>query len=139
MGNATKLVYLLFCEGVNVTRDQNGNDKLIFLEPWMNYVVPFLPTQLTFTIIGGIDKLDPNTANEFMMILYDPNNDELYTQKGKFDLPEKPDNPSAPPTMTFMIDLKNIQIKVAGNYTAVIFLDGEKLGEQTLPIYEKVK
>jgi len=68
-----KFKYLLVCETAQLLPDNKGGDAVMILQPIMKKIVPFVPTQLTFSVAGGIIDLEQNSKHMVKITMTDPN------------------------------------------------------------------
>ncbi|WP_027416505.1 DUF6941 family protein [Aneurinibacillus terranovensis] len=132
-----KLRYLLPFESASVMPQPNGETKAVLVQPLMNFVAPFIPTQISYQLSIGISNLDENTQYKLRLETHDPEGNLIDTQEGPFQVAKVQDN--VIPSIGIMMDFRNIIINQTGEYKFILYVNGEYLGEQTLEIYEKGK
>jgi hypothetical protein len=122
-------------ENVNLMPGQ-GDTKLMLVQPVLNFLVPFVPTQLSFVVLGAISHFD--RAKKYLVEIKIVNTalNEV-ANKISWEVIEQPDDENIPPSGMLVADIKNMIVKSEGKYNIELYVDGEKIGEQFFDIYKK--
>lgn len=121
---------LMMYEDTNVIAAGNSH-KLILVQPILNFIVPFIPTQLSFSVHTAITHFSPGDHDKAGLIFMSPSGVEIYRE----EFPLKNENSELnsyklPPSALLSLNIKNMAVYEEGTYHYFITFNGEKIGDQ---------
>lgn len=113
-----RILFVLACDSISYTND----DKMIIRDPLHSYAVPFLPTQLSFNIVGGIDNLDATVKYPITFKIISPTGVVVFEEGGSFQY----ENPNQEyPNTQFAVQVKNRVFNEEGEHRIEVNIDNQ--------------
>lgn len=126
---------LIVVEDGSIAPIPNADPKLILTQPVLNFIVPFVPTQLSFSIFAAVSDYQlrtqypleiiiinndrGKTVNRIPWVVYEDHESEIDIPLGGF----------------FLTNLKNLIIENEGTYTVELLFNGEVMGSTFFSVY----
>ncbi|PYE47553.1 hypothetical protein HUB98_08960 [Paenibacillus barcinonensis] len=134
MSTGVELRYLIICEEGQMINA--GNDsKTVIVQPIINHKVPFVPTQITFSVMAGLTMPDDKHSVNLTFELFSPDNEMIYKNIETVSIPTTPKLQY--PIIALGFGLKNVIVRSEGEYTMAMECDGVKIGEQKIRVMKQ--
>lgn len=122
---------MFICEE-SVLMPSDKGSKLVLVSPIINFIVPFLPTQLSFSLFSAVSHFSSHEEKCEIQIL-DPDGELLHSQEWLIiDDANRPNN--LPPSSMFSSNIKNLIVRNEGSYRLNLMYEGVKIGEYVFDI-----
>lgn len=132
MGNL-RMDFLIVSEGVQ--QHQVKDDiRLNIVNPAMLFIAPFLPTQLSFSVVFGITTSDQSMKSQSIQVrieILDPAGQLLEGYELIINIPDF----QKAAAIVNGFDLRNLIIKTEGNYTVNAYINNDLEYAQTFMVY----
>ena len=99
----------------------------------------FVPGNFSFGIAVGISDIDLHTENKVRFAIVDPAGNTVH-DAGETTLMQIPNRDTLPAQYQgFMMtmDIRNLVVEAEGEYRFVVYVNGECIGENIIPIYKR--
>ncbi|MCG7385123.1 hypothetical protein [Paenibacillus sp. ACRRY] len=124
---------LMVFEDVNIVENQ-ANPQVSLVQPVLNFLVPFLPTQLSFCVFAAVSDFKPEDVNNVEIVI----TNEL-TKEDIMIIPwqiEQIEQPTGITSTGIMIsNIRNLIIPNEGQYTVSLKTYGEVLGTTYFEVF----
>lgn len=134
-----KLVSFTICESLNNTPSGNFGTVPVLISPQIVLRPQFIPGNFSFGIAVGISEVDIKVSNKVKFTITGPDGNVL-NDSVETDLPVvvKPDSlPDQYQGFMLCIDIRNLAVPCEGAYTFSLYLNGDQLTPQCIPIYKR--
>lgn len=136
MKNSIRFRSLMVLEDVNVVPVPNNDPKIVLTQPVINFIVPFVPTQLSFSIMAVVSHYKPYIQYQLEIVIINTVQNvvintipwTVYEESNKSDV-----------TLGgfFLSNVKNLVIATEGEYLLEIRHNGETLGSASFEVYHE--
>ncbi|WP_141235849.1 hypothetical protein [Paenibacillus sp. 7541] len=111
-----------------------NDPRLMLVQPVLNFTVPFVPTQLSFSIATAISHFD--RGEKYHIALFVKNSkSEKYLTSTTWEVHEMGPERDIPLAGVVITNIKNMLIENEGEYVIEIFADNQKIGEDYFGVY----
>lgn len=123
--------FMIFCEKLQ----PNENGQPVIVNPYIRISPIIFPSLYTFTLVIGIDELNPAEKYEFRIKISDPDGEELANREFPFQIPAQDANVTIPihadKTVSMMtsLELTNFPLRKEGYYSAELIYKNKILGQ----------
>lgn len=111
-----------------------ADSKMIITQPILNFNVPFIPTQLSFSIVVSISDFDREASYNVELKLKDM--DGTYLNSLSWEIKDMSEASEVPTGGIIVAGMKNLPIHKEGKYDIELFIDDEKIGEEFFTIFK---
>lgn len=126
---------IMFFEEGNLLPSKEADPKIMLIQPILNFMVPFLPTQLSFTLFAAVSGLLSEDEYNLEIKIIDPEGTFVNEIAWNIESSEINVNSGATEGSGMMVvSIKNMIIKEKGRYSVVMLSDNEQIGEQFFDI-----
>lgn len=125
------LRYLFTSEEVSMI-PASDQPKIVVVQPILNFTVPFLPTQISFSVVCAISNLETSSEYNNELHFLSPSGEVIQIQGWQVKNEYDPDG--VIDSAMLAGNVKNLIVNEAGPIRIVLYCDGNKIGEQTLEV-----
>lgn len=136
-----KLVSFVICDAINTIPADKGNAVPALVAPQIALRPQFVPGNFSFALAVGVADIDLQVENTVRMKISDPTGKEVH-DLGENRLPKMPIQDTMPAEFQgFMInmDVRNFVIQHEGEYEFSLYINGECVGTQKIPVFKRVQ
>lgn len=137
--NMAKMVSFVVCDAINNVLPDGETNVPALISPQITLRPQFIPGNFSFGISVGVAGVDLRKENRVRMTISDPK-ENLIQVLGDNELPKAPDEDTMPlefQGFTLIIDVRNLPIQCEGEYIFSLFLNGERIGTQKIPVFKR--
>jgi hypothetical protein len=127
----------MFFEDSNAIQGPNNESKLILIQPALNFLVPFIPTQLSFAVFIAISGLEVNKQNKFEVRVTDPVGELISSSPWLIEPNQIKDTGATDAAAMITFNVKNMVLRKSGRYFVRLFLGQDQLGDQFFDVINK--
>ena len=124
-------------EEVSIMPQQNGEPRMILQQQIINFLVPFLPTQLSFSVVAAVSHFSLEKNEEVEIIIFDPNGNVIQKMPWILETQGALLSNAFPPTSVFIAQMRNLPTYFEGSYNIEIHHNGKKIGGYFYDIYRQ--
>lgn len=138
-----KLVSFVICDAINNIpgpADQGKNVPAL-VAPQIVLRPQFIPGNFSFALAVGVADIDLQAENKIRITISDPTGNFIQ-DLGENELPKIPIEDTMPKEYQgFMInmDVRNFVIESEGEYTFSLYINGECIGMQKIPVFKRAQ
>lgn len=126
---------LIIVEDGNIAPLPNADPKLILTQPVINFIVPFVPTQLSFSIFAAISDYQLRTQYPLEIVIINNEKGKILNRIPWVVYEDHDIDNRIPLGGFFLTSIKNLIIENEGTYTVELQLNGEVLGSTFFSVY----
>lgn len=124
-------------EDVNVI-SQDRDPKIILTHPVLNFIVPFIPTQLSFSVVAGVSGFMNNLEYKLEIQILNEKTNEILIKLPWFIHPEEEELiDGVTPAAIFATNIKNLIVENEGRFNLQIVYEEEVLGSCFFEVFMK--
>lgn len=128
--------FLNIFEDVSIVPSSENEPKIVMSQPVIHFLVPFIPTQLSFSIVAGVSGFLPGWRYELEVVLINEiKNEEILSLPWVIN--QEDSSEGLPPAGVFATNVKNLIIDNEGRFRLNLINDGEILGSTYFEVYKK--
>lgn len=128
------IVSIIFCDSIQ-NNFINGKPTPVISRP-LKAITPYnLPGNFTFSLYCSIEGIKSDKKHWFRIEVKDTNSATILSTSNA-ELPITPDGAELP-IIEFAADLRNVVLFDSGTVTAIVYIDDEKYGEETLKVIKR--
>lgn len=132
----TSVENLVFCQNSKI--DNSG--RMIIENLFTTILLPFLPTQFSFSIVFTVLGINPKAEHNLKLIFKNKNTNEIVFDTNNIPINNLTSNNDVPlefQSINFNINLQNLIFKDGGIYVAIVYFDENNIGEREIFVYAK--
>jgi hypothetical protein len=134
MDKKRRIDFLMICE--TTQQIPFGNEmKIGIISPTMMYKVPFIPTQLSFSVVCGISTTDKEPLPDLFIRFESPKGEIINNIETPIIIPSFKRKAS----IVTGFDVRNMAVHDEGEYLIKCYIGEELLYTQTLDVYTEEK
>lgn len=128
----------MLCGAIEKIGDRNIN-AVQLISPQVLLCPPCIPGSFSFGLSAGIVNLDTSISHDFYFEIVDPNNDVIYkADKQKINcLTSKITIPIKYQGFMFCSDIRNLMLKMAGEYIFKVYVDEKEIDKRCFSVYSE--
>jgi len=123
-------------EEANLVPTGTAEAKILLAQPILNFIVPFIPTQVSFSVLLMVSHLEINTKYDLEIIITNGTTGESIN-KLNIIIEEAQHANGVTPSGILMANVKNMILSSVGVYNLEAFIDGEKMGHCFFEVYKQ--
>lgn len=135
-----KLTCFMICDSVKNIPGPDGKFQTTLVAPQMVLRPQIIPSNFSFAIAFGISDINLNEANKLKFTITNPEG-KIIENQGEVELPVisviDDQLPRIYQGFTINIDVRNLLISVEGEYKFTVYVNGENIGERSIPAYKR--
>ncbi|MEO2261163.1 hypothetical protein ABGV43_30095 [Paenibacillus amylolyticus] len=124
---------IMVVEDVDFVPTQTDS-KMILTQPTLNFNVPFIPTQLSFSIVVSISDFDREASYNVELKLKDT--DGVYLNSLSWEIKDMSEASEVPTGGIIVAGIKNLPIHKEGKHDIELFIGDEKIGEGFFTVFK---
>lgn len=136
-----KLFSFTICDSINNLPASGGSVPML-ISPQIALRPQFVPGNFSFGLAIGMSGINLQISNKLKLVIHSPDENIVY-DSGETDLPivlSKVDTlPQKYQGFMMCVDIRNLSIPCEGEYVFTIYLNGECIANQSVPIFKKVE
>lgn len=126
------------CRFVIVAEDMSlvpagAESKLIIVQPVVNFLVPFVPTQISLSVVASVSELQPGQAYSCAIRINSPEGETITEQSWQIQEVQLP-NTTVKPSANMAGNIKNMIVESEGEYRITLHHGDKVIGEQTFNV-----
>ncbi|WP_213653906.1 hypothetical protein [Paenibacillus vini] len=127
---------LMIFEDVNVMPMADNNPKVMLTQPVLNFIVPFLPTQLSFSIFAAVSHYEIGKKYDLEIRIINAIKNEMI---GAFPwaIYQDQGDASIATSGLFISNIKNQIIETEGRYDLRLYCDNTEIGSCFFEVFKQ--
>lgn len=136
----TKLTTFMLCDSINTIPAPTGGFLQQLTSPQMALRPQFIPGNFSFGIAVGVQGINLHITNRVRFTISDPQG-KIIRDSGISEFPPIPEDASETLPEQYQgflmnADIRNLAIHENGEYLFSIYVNGELIGTQSIPIFQ---
>lgn len=128
----------VYCDNISQERLVDGRPFTQIVNPLQAIKPISLPGNFSFSIMCIMSGFENNEVNQFNLQMISPKGEVIQNTGdiplgGKLHIEEQEKIPKA---VQICMDFRNVVFKEKGDYTAILKVNGKKIGEYKIPVVE---